>query len=561
MHDELVVRQPDGSSQRIALSGERLRVGRSTSDNDVSFPKDQSMSRHHLVIEHEGGDWIVEERKDPRPKNPTLVNGSRLDGRHRLRPGDRILAGKIEFLFNPQDGDSSGGVVFYPGQDEEPLRATVMTRLDGILSGEITRPGRVTTPPPGAVADRRLPLEHPAVAAVVRACRELPGHRPLPELFRLILDLSIDAVGAERGVLMSLEGSDLVVRAQRGDEFRISSTVRDRVIGERTSVLVRDARVDDFFRKQESIVAQSIRSMMAVPLQTKDRVLGLIHLDSRSFTQEFSPDDLGLLTVLANIAAIRIEQERLIQIEVTEKLLARDLDQAARIQRRLLPSTAPSIPRFEIAGYNAACRTVGGDYYDFFRYPDGRLGVVIGDVAGKGLPAALLMTSLKGGVQVLAEGPDEVDGLLERLNRVVCANFPPNRFVSLFFCQLDPSDDDIVYCNAGHNPPLLVRRGGAVERLSGGGAILGLDAGMAFHTKRCATEPGDVIVLYSDGVTEATSPDGEDFGEERVAEIVARSSGASAQDLVHEISGQVAAWTRGAPASDDVTLVVVRRSA
>jgi len=394
----------------------------------------------------------------------------------------------------------------------------------------------------------------------VRACQELPGLRPLPDLFSLILDLSIEAVGAERGVVMGLEGDDLVVRAVRGEGFRISSTVRERVINERQSVLVRDTRADAMFAMQQSIVAQNILTMMAVPLQTKDRVLGLIHVDSRAFGQEFSQGDLELLTVLANIAAIRIEQERLAQIEVAQKMLARDLELAARIQRRLLPDAAPEGAGFDVAGHNAPCRTVGGDYYDYFRYRDGKLGLLIGDVAGKGMPAALLMTSLKGGVQVMTEVQPDAAGLLERLNRVVCANFPSNRFVSLFSCVLDPAAPTLSFCNGGHNPPLLVKAGGEVQRLQGGGSILGFDAEAAFESRTCALEPGDVLLLYSDGVTEATNPSDEEFGEERLARIPAEHRGASASELVRRANEAVADWSKGAPPADDITLVVVRRT-
>lgn len=559
MTPQLLVLRPDGTSQRFPLSGERVRVGRSTQDNELSFPEDGSLSRWHLVFAREGDAWFVEDLK---PKNPTLVNGSRLAGRHRLRSGDRLSAGKIVFLVEGgpvATESSSGAVVFVPGEEESaPLSATVMTRLDGILSGEVTRPGTRSGP---TLPSRRLPIENPAVAAIVRACQELPGQRPLPDLFQLILDLSIDAVGADRGVVMSLEGEELVVRAVRGDAFRISTTVRDKVVLERTSILVRDTKADEMFKNQQSIIGQHIRTMMAVPLQTRERVLGLIHVDSRSFTQEFTPADLELLTVLANIAAIRIEQERLKQIEVAERLMARDLEQAARIQQRLLPQSVPDVPGFDIAGRNVPSRTVGGDYYDFFRYPGGEVAVLLGDVSGKGMPAALLMTSLKGGVQVLAEMHGDPSKLIRALNRVVCANFPANRFVTLFFGALDPATGTLTYCNAGHNPPLLIRADGAVESLRGGGGILGFDADGVFESRTCGLAPGDVVVLYSDGVTETTSPSGEEFGEGRLAEVAREASTLSAAEILKRIDQEVGTFGAGAPPGDDITLLVVRRSA
>ncbi len=548
-----MIRRPDGTQQRVPLVESRVRVGRATSDNDLSFPEDENLSRRHLVIEREGEGWIV---RDLGAKNGTFVNRTPVHGTTTLRPGDVIGAGRLEIGFDAPVDDPSGDVVFYAETEGDSTQRTFMTRLDGLLSGETTSPGM----PSRIAADRRLPLEHPAVSALVRACQELPGHRPLPDLFRLILDLSIDAVGGERGILMTNEGDRLTVQAVRGQEFRISTTVRDRVLNERTSILVGDASLDDAFGQQKSIVQQQIHTMMAVPLQTKDRVIGLIEVDSRSLVQRFETHDLELLTVLANIAAIRLEQERLARIEVAERMMARELEQAAAIQRRLLPRGAPEVPGFDIAGYNAACRTVGGDYYDFFAYPDGRLGFVLGDVAGKGMAAALLMTSLKGGVQVLAEVPDDLGRLVARMNRVVSANFPSNRFVSLFFGVLDPATSEVCYCNGGHNPPLLLRGSGGAETLRGGGGILGILSEAPYEARRCRMDPGDTLVLFSDGVTEATDPAGVEFGEDRLARVVAEAGSASAAELIERVTEEVSKFSEGSPPADDVTLVVMRRS-
>src|SRR4029077_2218841 len=192
-------------------------------------------------------------------------------------------------------------VEFTHGGDDGPLRATVMTNLRGVLSRESTMPG--VAKPVSRGEKRGIPLEHPGVAALIRAGQELAGHRPLDELFELILDLSIQAVGAERGVLMTLEGEDLVVRSVRGEGFRISTAVRDRVLKERASLLVRDTALDDAFKSRDSIVGQQVQSVMAVPLQTNDRVIALVNVVSRSFARPFTPDYLDLLTVLANVAA------------------------------------------------------------------------------------------------------------------------------------------------------------------------------------------------------------------------------------------------------------------
>src|SRR5258707_5388177 len=236
---------------------------------------------------------------------------------------------------------------------------------------------------------------------------------------------------------MTIEDDELQVRAHRGDGFKISNTVRDRVLKEKSSLLVRDAQLDHALREHMSIVEQKVRSMIAVPLQTNDRVIGLIYLDSPHLIREFSREDLNLLTVMANVAAIRIEHARLSEVEEAERMMAKDMQQAALIQKGLLPSKPPSIAGLDIAGKTTACRTVGGDYYDFIEFPDGRVAMLVGDVAGKGMPASLLMSSLQARVQVLFDDPTNLAALVTRLNRIISINCPANRFISFFICVLD----------------------------------------------------------------------------------------------------------------------------
>jgi sigma-B regulation protein RsbU (phosphoserine phosphatase) len=298
-----------------------------------------------------------------------------------------------------------------------------------------------------------------------------------------------------------------------------------------------------------------------VPLQAEERVIGLIYVDSRSFVRSFDGNDLNLLTVLGNVAAIRIEHERLAEVEQAERLMERDLEQAAIIQRGLLPEAPPKLAAVALAGHNASCRTVGGDYYDFLPYPDGRVGLVLGDVSGKGIPAAILMASLQARVHLLAEEPSDLAKMMGRLNRILAGHCPSNRFVSLFFCILDPATGAIVYCNAGHNPPLLLRGSGHVDRLTGSGPVLGILPDVPFTQRTATMEPGDLLLLFSDGVTEAVSPSTEEFGEERLVQELLASGDADPRDVIDRILLALGAWSAGAPPADDVTLLAARRLA
>lgn len=544
---ELQIHCPDGQTKNVRLEGDRLSLGRS-SVTELCFPDDAGLSRQHLAFEREGSDWII---RDLGSKNGTLLNGARLNGKSSLKPGDRITAGHLVLVFDDPSQKPSTGVIFFEGGEEEsPSSSTVITNLEGLLVPDGISSETTMLAPAGSIQ----------VSALIRAGNELGGQRPLPELFRLILDLSIQAVGAERGVLMTLEGDQLVMRAAKGDAFRISTAVRDRVLNEHASVLVRDTQLDDAFRERRSIVEQRVRTLMAVPLQTKDRIIGLIYIDSPSLVKVFTKDDLNLLTVMANVAAIRIEHARLAEVEHIEKMMHRELEQAAEIQRRFLPAIAPEVPGLDLAGHNAACRTVGGDYYDFFSYPNGRVAMVLGDVSGKGMPASLLMMSLQARVQVLIDEPEDLAHVMSKLNRLTAGNCPSNRFVTLFFCVLDSTTGEMAYCNAGHNPPFLVRKAGNVERLSGGGTVLGILPDATYEEMRCRMDVGDLLVIYSDGVTEANNPSQEEFEEERLEALLAVHKNDSAQAIVEAVNRAIAEWAAGSPPADDITLIVAKRT-
>ena len=350
------------------------------------------------------------------------------------------------------------------------------------------------------------------------------------------------------------------MQAARGNAFRISTAVRDRVLKTRDSILITDTQLDDAFRMRQSIVEQRVRTFMAVPLQTKDRIIGLIYVDSPTLTRVFTKDDLDLLTVMANTAAVRIEHARLAEIEHQERIMKRDLQQAADIQRGFLPAVAPQLPALDVTGYNAPCRTVGGDYYDFFPYPNGRVAMVLGDVSGKGMPASLLMMSLQARVQVLIEEPEELGAVMTRLNRLTSTNCPPNRFITFFMCVLDAGTGDLVYSSAGHNPPLLVRANGKLEWLDFGNMPLGIVAATKYEEARERLSPGDVLVIYSDGVTDATNPQDEEFGEQRFAAVVSEHRAETSSAILEAVNAAIAHWAAGTPLPDDLTLIVARRA-
>src|SRR6516164_8299188 len=381
MRRELLIQRPDGQLDALPLSGSRLAVGRSSSA-ELSFPEDAGLSRQHFAFEFEDNEWSV---RDLGSKNGTFVNNIPLKARLILRPGDRITAGHLTIVYSPQGDKPSApkpGVVVFEGEPGTDTTSASIT-LEGALSKTM-------------VLDRGGPKASAPLKALIDAGMELSENKPLAELFQTILDLAIQAVTAQRGVVMVLENGELVAKAHKGEGFRISTAVRDQVLKNKSSIKVQNAQLEEAFKSRMSIVEQRVHAMMVVPLQTKDQIIGLIYVDSPFVLRVFTEEDLSLLTVMANIAAVRLENARLAEIEQAERIMKRDLAQAAEIQRGILPETAPEVPGLDLAGFNAPCRTVGGDYYGFVTYPGGRVGLALGDVSGKGMSAALMVMAFEG---------------------------------------------------------------------------------------------------------------------------------------------------------------------
>lgn len=537
---ELSIRMQDGATRTVPLLEANIGLGRATT-NELCYPEDFGLSRQHLVFEKAAGQWTI---RDLGSKNGTVVNGFRILAATPLSNGDVINAGHLQIIFGGHETAEtmSQTVVFVERADVESAPSnTVVASLNEVTPAQSMSTERHAT-------------------ALVRAGRELAGHRPLSELFQLILDLSVDAVGGSRAVLMTLEGEDLIPKANRGEGFRISKTIRDQVIRQKNSLLVLDTAMDDVFKLQASIVMQRVRSFMAVPLQTNEKVIGLLYIDMPDITREFSKEDLSLLTVMANVAAIRIEHARLNEVEQVERMISKEMSQAGEIQRRLLPSGAPKVPGMDLAGYNLPSRTVGGDYFDFFELSGGKICVVVGDVAGKGMPAAMLMSSLQARLQILVENDEHPASIVTRLNKSISGNCPDNRFITFFLAIIDPANGEIVYCNAGHNPPLLVRASGLTEKLEGGGIILGILPIAQYSEHRSLIQSGDTLVLFSDGVSEAM-PNGsdEDFGEMRISMAILNRTGHSSNQMIEGVIEDLQVWCAGTPYADDVTLLIVKK--
>ncbi len=535
---ELEIHTPDGKTQFVSLEGDRYRVGRAVT-NELSYADVIGLSREHCVFEREDANWFV---RDCGSTNGTSVNGASIAGRQALHTGDRVTVGHLTLIF--KDGATSAPPVLFFNDTARPSASTTMAAsLQDLLRQD------------GGHASAHM-------NALIRAGRELAGHMPLDKLFELILNLSVEAVGAYRGVLMTLENGELELRASKGADFRISSMVRDLVMQERRSLLVRDALSDEALAARASIVVEQVRSMLAAPLQTEDHVIGLIYLDSPGLIHEFTEEDLNLLTVMANIAAIRIEQARLVEVEQAEKIRAKELEQAALIQHSILPTVFPPFPHrkdFELHAAMTPAKEVGGDFFDFFLLDTEHLAFVVGDVSGKGVPAALFMAVSRTLLRATAQHERSPGECLTYMNATLTEQNVSGMFVTLFYGVLDTGTGEIRFANAGHNPPYLLSADGSIRTLrEKSGPILGCLEGMIYKTRTCKIRRGEGLVLYTDGVTEALDKNRNFFEEQRLEQFLQEHAADSAEQLVAGLQGTVQAFSTGMPQADDITVLALR---
>jgi sigma-B regulation protein RsbU (phosphoserine phosphatase) len=274
-------------------------------------------------------------------------------------------------------------------------------------------------------------------------------------------------------------------------------------------------------------------------------------------------NEMRLLSLLANQAAMAIEKARLHQEEVKGQVLERELAVAKQIQLSLLPQATPIVAGWEFAAFYRPARSVGGDFYDFFTLPGdpGSLGLVIADVAGKGMPAALFMALGRTTVRTAALGGRSPSAALERANEWILNDSWTELFLTAFYAALDIRSGRLVYARAGHNPPLLLRAAsGEPEELTARGVALGMFGGITLKEREIGIMPGDLLLLYTDGVTEAMDASGQPFGEERLRTLLAAQAGVGAQEALEAVVEAVEACTSGVPLSDDMTLLVVKRS-
>ncbi len=543
----LLVRRPGANPERIDLHADTpCGIGRAP--ENLIVLTDSSVSRQHARLFSREDTWWVE---DLGSKNGTKVNGNLIEGPKRLKQGDGLQVGSFQLVFSSESASASARLADVAA----PANMTSVP-LESLSAGTDTR----------AFAGNMSPERIGSfLKAMDRIGQALIVHRPLDELYQFIVTLASEVLRADRTALLLLEeGGDLTAKAvmlsgnATAGDIVVSRTIAKNTIEQRQAVLIGNALADTRFKEQQSVIQQRIHSAMCVPLWHDTDVLGLLYVDNTAAVVPFEESDLRILTFLAHLAAMKIRETEAHEELQRQQRLEAELKRAAMLQQSLLPTGARKVGRMDIAGKNVPSFEVGGDYFDFVPGPDGRMIVSLGDVAGKGMAAALLMTDLRATMRAQVEVGRPITDLTSRLNRSIYETVRGERFITLMVAMVDGESGEIAYVNGGHNPPYLLRADGTLETLSVGGLLLGIFPEAVYETATITLKAGDVLTLYSDGVTEARSPGGEEFGEERLEGFLRGHKDLPPEKLVNELIAEVVKFTNAVQLADDVTVVVIR---
>ncbi len=534
-----------------ALDGDSMIVGRSSECGLVIA--DRFLSRRHARLYREGDDWLVE---DLGSRNGTLLNGVPVDVARPLREGDELqLSGSlISVVALPKRVRPSDSKI------SDISEHTIFRRASDLIDSQ-SRPASTASdlPAPALRYTERLRMLNDVHQALSRTVEH-------EELLELILSRVFEHLKPEEGSLFLRDENGEFYRAafrcNKGceDDYLYSSTLVSEVAEKGLAALVLDVEADERFGDAESILASGIRSLVAAPLFDPEGSLGMIALSSRAHKRRFSEDDMELLVALGSVAALRIRNVSLAEEAAERRRLEEELRLARQIQVELLPDKLPEIPGFALLAGNMPSRKVSGDYYQVVARQGGSEGVVmVSDVSGKGMAASILTASL----EALTAGPIEVgeapDRIFEMVSRQLFRRTAAEKYATAFLGVLRAGGDELSYSSAGHNPAILIRADGEVSLLASTGLPLGLLPENRYGLETLPFRPGDTLVVYTDGITEAADAEGGEYGLDRLIEVFRERRADGLTELVDALESDLDSFVDGVPFADDRTFLLVRR--
>jgi sigma-B regulation protein RsbU (phosphoserine phosphatase) len=534
--------------QRFALRGERIVLGRHPSCEIVlDYPP---VSRQHAQIINRRGEFFLE---DLRSRNRTYLNGAPIDTRTLLNDADEVKIGDVVFQFFDALANVPAGT---DPKDSATQSSTIMLTLNA-KSAPSTRLGVNPEPKLRAILE---------ISTALANTLELDDvlHTLLAGLFKVFPHV-------DSGSIVLTEGDDrkIVVSASQGGggkatgPVRISNTLFRQAMDTGSAILSADALKDSRTSVTEGGDGPGNCSMMCVPLINRaGRALGVIQLESNSLRPLITQEDLDVLVSLGAQAILAIENARLHEDLLRRSDIERQLAFAAQVQLGFLPDQRPNPPGYECFDYYEPAQTVGGDYFDYIVLPDGRIAIGLADVAGKGIPAALLMARLYSAVRLHLFTQSTSAKMLSALNAEIYAQGIGHRFITFVLLILDPQTHELTIANAGHMPPIVRSPEGNAKsiRHEGSGMPLGISGTQDYGELKIAMEPGTAVIVYTDGVTDARSPAADElFGRTRLEQFIAAAKAPAAGELVKAIVKEVDCFSGTRLQQDDMCLVCVRR--
>jgi phosphoserine phosphatase RsbU/P len=532
----------------VPLTGERFVIGRNP-DCGIVIPV-TSVSREHAQITTAGGKYFIE---DLQSRNGTFVNNQAISGRTPLRHQDKVRICDFQAVF----------LHTLPADEEDEAEEGGSTTVEATLSA--TGSNLLLETQPAEKLRAYLDISS-SLAKTLQLDALLP--QIVDRLFQLFKQ-------ADRGfVILGEEGSPRLMpkvvktrRAQDEPNARFSRSIVRQCLQTANSFLSDDATQDNRVQLSQSVVDFRIRSVMCVPLcNAEGKGFGVIQLDTQDRSKKFTKADLELLTGVANQAAIALENARLLQEAVAQERMRRDLEIAHEVQLSFLPQHFPEVPGYDFFAFYRAANQVGGDYYGFVPLPGGRVAVALGDVAGKGVAAALLMAKLSSEARVCFLTHEDPARALSQLNDLMAPTcMQMGRFVTLAVAVLDPARHTVTLFNAGHPSPLLYRHATrsfeecVPRKLSG--YPLGIMEGHTYESCQSVLHPGDAVLIYSDGVPDAQNVRGEAFTPAGVLRALGGAPSGAPRGLVDRLVRAVEVHSAAARQNDDITLAALGRKA
>lgn len=528
-----------------------FQIGRDA-DIDFCLPH-KTVSRKHARIEVDStGEKIY--LTDLGSRNGTAVNERKVEGRTPVHLGDAIMFGQTEFKLS-SDSETVSSKQSFPRttlSGEEPIKSVFLSINEALKPLPKKVSGLPDLLPTMYDMAKLLVLAEPKEIMLQRSLQAISKIIPAERL--MILFVSDDQSEVYTAASILPEGSS-------PGKLTLSKTIINEIITNKNTILITDPTKDERFAEQQSIILSEMKSAMAVPLFDEGKVLGILYVDTTRPTHVYNNDYLRVMATFGNIIASKLLNYALLNERQEKEVIRAELDRASSIQKSLLVDKSPEIEGYDVFAFQEQSRLVGGDLYDMKLLNDGRFLFMVADVSGKGMGAALLMSNILASFRILYETECmDLKKAVEMVSLQLFNNSLPGDFATLFIGILDPGSGQVDFVNAGHNPPLLLRQDGRMEKLEPGGTMIGAFDFVTWEADSIQLSEGDLLFIFSDGVTEADNGN-EQYGDDKTEKYILETDKSKPEEIISELMDNIETFMGDAPHSDDITMLALKRRA